>query len=61
MTGNNIYCDTNGLRTIFDIIDKDSDGKISLDDYKSALIETPELIDWFDILNKGISDSVGYH
>lgn len=39
------------LRNIFQVIDVDGDGHITLDEYKAVLRRNPGLFHWFNILN----------
>ncbi len=56
MTGSQVKVDTEGVREIFDRIDKNHDGIVDIDEYKRAMKENPNLFEWFDLLNQGLND-----
>ena len=50
--------DPGALKDIFDSIDVDGDGEVTLVEYQKTLHEQPGLFKWFDILNnKQVSKS----
>ena len=47
--------DRDELKRIFESIDYDGDGEVTLDEYKRALDHQPNLFRWFEILNSNKS------
>jgi Ca2+-binding EF-hand superfamily protein len=43
--------DPEALREIFDKMDSNHDGRVDVDEYKTALKGNPGLFQWFDLLN----------
>ena len=43
--------DKKALQQIFETIDVDGDGEVTLIEYKKVMLEQPGLFSWFDILN----------
>ena len=51
LQGQTSVVDKNALKKIFDTMDVDKNGVISLDEYKQIMKEKPNLFSWFDILS----------
>jgi Ca2+-binding EF-hand superfamily protein len=51
LQGSNNKVDKKALQEIFDTIDVDGDGEVTLLEYKRVMIEQPGIFSWFDILN----------
>lgn len=56
ITGSQVKVDREGLREIFDRMDRNGDGIVDIDEYKKALKGNPGLFEWFDLLNQGFND-----
>lgn len=56
LTGSEVSTSEQELRQYFQSIDKGGDGKIDLEEYIQGMKENKNLFEWFDFVNKGISD-----
>ena len=51
LQGSNTEVDREALKKIFDKMDVDGDGEVTLKEYKKVMLEEPSLFEWFNILN----------
>ena len=51
LQGSNTEVDKEALKRIFDAMDINKDGEITLEEYKKVMLTDPELFSWFEILN----------
>ncbi len=58
MTGSQVRLSECTVRYLFNKIDENGDGQVSLAEYVHALEEKSDMFDWFDILNNGYAGGV---
>jgi len=51
LQGSNTQVDKEALKKIFDAMDINNDGQITLDEYKTKMLSDPDLFSLFEILN----------
>jgi len=56
LQGSNTQVDKEALKKIFDAMDINNDGQITLDEYKTKMLSDPDLFSWFEILNNVSTD-----
>jgi len=55
LQGSQNEVDREALRRIFNEIDRDGDGEVTLPEYKETLESNPELFKWYSIFNNRIT------
>jgi hypothetical protein len=56
LQGSNTQVDKVALKKLFDAMDINNDGEITLQEYKTKMLKDPDLFQWFDILNNISTD-----
>jgi 1-phosphatidylinositol-4-phosphate 5-kinase len=57
LTGSQINADEASIKEIFKKFDINEDEQIDLQEYKASLLAKTELFEWFDLINKGVTDT----
>ena len=58
LQGSNTQVDKVALKKLFDAMDINGDGEITLEEYKAKMLSDPDLFHWFEILNNVGTDEV---
>ena len=58
LINSHVHLEEDTFRKVFDQIDLDHNGQITIREYHKALKRNPDLLDWFAILNQSSNNSV---
>lgn len=56
LTGNSVKIDENQLKLVFKEMDQKEDGTVDYQEYKQALIQNPQLIEYVNLFEGGVNE-----
>jgi 1-phosphatidylinositol-4-phosphate 5-kinase len=57
LTGSRISANEGSIRQHFDLLDRNKDGVVDLAEYQESMQTNSSLFEWFDFVNKGLTDN----
>eukprot|EP00359_Climacostomum_virens_P004817 CAMPEP_0204908598 /NCGR_PEP_ID=MMETSP1397-20131031/7518_1 /ASSEMBLY_ACC=CAM_ASM_000891 /TAXON_ID=49980 /ORGANISM="Climacostomum Climacostomum virens, Strain Stock W-24" /LENGTH=698 /DNA_ID=CAMNT_0052078177 /DNA_START=144 /DNA_END=2240 /DNA_ORIENTATION=+ len=57
LTGSRISASEDNIKQHFDLLDINKDGVVDLDEYQESMRSNSSLFEWFDFINKGLTDN----
>lgn len=57
LTGSRISASEDNIKQHFDLLDINKDGVVDLEEYKESMRSNSSLFEWFDFINKGLTDN----